>query len=277
MKTYRTPKPMTINRRAPHVGISTNTQSRASTMASVLAAAVVVCGRTQGTALGPATVEAAARVAAMAEPGVGPRTAAGDLAEPYLEAADFPLLDDERQAFWTTHCWPAPKWRSAHQSPPVPWQRGRPPRLEGNPTWRAGRPRGEGAAQVEEGCPRAWVRKTCRGRAVQAQEKAARRDWPELEWGRWLKGGTRIADSQEPAGGARRGTSRELGGLLVPGKGPERTQAKEIRKPPKGSRKPREQTGPSPEGKGVTRGHSLATGTPWGRTRPPPWPPPPAG
>ena len=274
MKTYRRPNPMTTNRRALHVGISTNTQSRASTMASVLAAAVVVCGRTQGTALCPATVEAAARVAAMAEPGVGPRTAAGDLAEPYLEAVNSPLLDDERQAPWTIHCWPAPKWRSAHQSPPVPWQQGRPPRLEGNPTWRAGRSRRDGAAQVEEGCPRALVRKACREVAVQAQEKAARRDWLEMEWGRWLKGGTRIADSQEPAGGARRETSRELGGLLVPGKEPEGTQAKEIWKPPRGSRKPRGQAGPSPEGKGATRGHSLATGTPWGQKRPPPCPPP---
>ena len=95
MKTYRRPNPMTTNCRATHVGISINTQSQASTMASVLAAVVAVCGTTQGTALSPATMEAAARVAARAEPAGGLRTAASNLADPCLEAVDFPLLDDE--------------------------------------------------------------------------------------------------------------------------------------------------------------------------------------
>ena len=244
---------MTANRRATHVGISIRTQSRAPTMASVLAAVVAVCGTTQGTALSPATAEAAARVEAMAEPGTGLRTAVGDLADPYLEAVDFPPLDDDRQAPWTTHCWPAPKWRSAHQSPPVPWQRGRPPRLGGNPTCEAGRSRREGTAQVEEGCPRALARKACREVVVRAREEVARRDRLEMEWVRWLSGGTRIADSHEPAGGAWRGTSKELGGPLVPGKGPEGMKTK---------------------GTGAMLGHSLANKAPCGQTRPPPCPPP---
>ena len=130
-----------------------------------------------------------------------------------------------------THCWPTPLWRSAHQSPPVPWQRGRPPRLEGTPTWRAGHVRKDSATQAEEGNTQAQDWEACWEAAVQTHEEEARSGWLEMEWERWLRGEeTRSAGGHEPAGRVGRGPDTELGGLLMLGKGLEGAQEKELRR-----------------------------------------------